>query len=157
MDPLHPTADQRDVVRWETAKNRGWCIAKDGREYCKRVSNLWIRFFCSRLICFSCLKHAGGSCCSCSECFPGNICTSHYFFLPQQMANNQNVWFQGLKNWRRSGRKSHAIWVAGDFSPPKMTLWWEIHFSRQTGSTEVKIVFFNVLEIHGWYIYLHLP
>ena len=31
MDPLHPTADQRDVVRWETAKNRGG-FAKDGRE-----------------------------------------------------------------------------------------------------------------------------
>ena len=57
MDPLHPTSDQRDVVRWETAENRGgFC---KGWEVEASESNPWTRFFWFTFDCFLCLTHAG--------------------------------------------------------------------------------------------------
>ena len=67
MDPLHPTADQRDVVRWGNGRLKPWLV------HCKGWEEVEVSvyptfgpgFFRSRLIyriyiyTYLCLKHAG--------------------------------------------------------------------------------------------------
>ena len=104
------TLGKRRLKPWRVVVQR---MGGSRRKRCPKAKGPGL--FCSRLIFFLCLKHAGVVSCSCSN-----------FFSSKQMAFFQNVWFHGSKNWRSSGpKRPHRLLATFIF--------W------RTGSTEVKI------------------
>ena len=145
-------------VMWYAGRvaDKPWWVHLGGRS--KRVQRLKDQgFCCSRLIVFL-VWNMPGVVVVVALNVQGNVCHLTIFSPPTNGQQSKCLIPGSNKIGGVRADKATHIWVAGDFSPPKMTLWWEIHFSRRTGSNEVKIVLTSMYlrSMDGIFTYLYL-